>query len=66
MMTGNTEMAKGNAVAWSTGNGGGTTRAATIYTTTAPKLARLNKVIGVQEYDTDMENNFTGKIWEWK
>jgi hypothetical protein len=65
-MTSDTAMAKGNAIAWSDGKGGGTTRAATIYTTNAPKLARLNKVIGIQEYDTDMENNFTGKIWEWK
>jgi hypothetical protein len=65
-MTGDTAMAKGDAIAWSDVKGGGTTRAATIYTATAPKLARLNKVIGMQEYDTDMENNFTGKIWEWK
>jgi hypothetical protein len=65
-MTGETAMAKGNAIAWSNGKGGGTTRAATIYTTIATKLARLNKVIGMQEYDTDMENNFMGNIWEWK
>ena len=65
-MTGDTVMAKGNAIAWSDGKGGGTTRAATIYTTTAPKLSRLNKVIGMQEYDTDRDNNFGGKIWEWK
>ena len=65
-MTGDTALAKGNAVAWSDGKDGGTTRAAAIYTTTAPRLARLNKVICMQEYDTDIENNFTGKIWEWK
>jgi len=65
-MTGDTALAKGNAVAWSDGKDGGTTRAAAIYTTTAPRLARLNKAIGMQEYDTDIENNFTGKIWEWK
>ena len=64
-MTGDLVMMKGNAVAWSTGNGG-TTRVATIHTTTAQKLARLNKVLGVYEIDTDMENNFSGKIWEWK
>jgi hypothetical protein len=65
-MTGDSVMAKGNAVAWPTGNGSGTTRVATIHTTTAQKLARLNKVIGLYEIDTDMENNFSGKIWEWK
>jgi hypothetical protein len=66
MMSGDAVMMKGNAVAWSTGNGGGTTRVATINTTQSQKLARLNKVIGLHEYDTDMENNFNGKIWEWK
>jgi hypothetical protein len=45
--TGETATAKGNAVAWSDGKGGGTTRVATIHTTTAAKLARLNKVIGL-------------------
>jgi hypothetical protein len=65
-MSGDAVMMKGNAVAWSTGNGGGTTRVATINTTQSQKLARLNKVIGLHEYDTDMENNFNGKIWEWK
>jgi len=65
-MSGDTVMMKGNAVAWSTGNGGGTTRVATINTTQAQKLARLNKVIGLHEYDTDKDNNYNGKIWEWK
>ena len=65
-MTGDTVTANGNAVAVSDGKGGGTTRAATIHTTTAPKLARMNKVIGLHEYDTDMDNNFNGKILEWK
>jgi hypothetical protein len=65
-MTGDSVMMKGNAVAWSTGNGGGTTRVATINTTQAQKLARLNKVIALHEYDTDRDNNYNGKIWEWK
>ncbi len=65
-MSGDSVMMKGNAVAWSTGNGGGTTRVATINTTQSQKLARLSKVIGLHEYDTDRDNNFSGKIWEWK
>ena len=56
---------KGNAVAWGSEKGG-TTRAATIQTTTSKELARLNMVVGLHEYDTDTDNNFTGKIWEWK
>lgn len=65
-MSGDSVMMKGSAVAWSTGNGGGTTRVATINTTQAQKLARLNKVIALHEYDTDRDNNYNGKIWEWK
>ncbi len=64
-MEGDSVMTKGNAVAWPSGNGG-TTRAATIQTTQSPKLLRLTKVIGLHEYETDMTNNWTGKIWEWK
>ena len=64
-MDGDAVMMKGNAVGWPSGNGG-TTRAASIHTTQSQKLARLNKVIGLHEYDTDMQDNWTGKIWEWK
>jgi hypothetical protein len=34
--------------------------------TQSKKLERLNKVVGMHEYQTDMEDNFVGKIWEWK
>ncbi len=27
---------------------------------------RLVKMILVHEYETDMSNNWVGKIWEWK
>ena len=64
-MDGDTVMSKGIAVGWPSGNGG-TTRAASMQTTQSQKLMRLNKVIGLHEYDTDMTDNWTGKIWEWK
>ena len=64
-MDGDTVMLKGNAVGWPSGKGG-TTRAASIHTTQSQKLARLNKVVGMHEYETDMTDNFAGKIWEWK
>ena len=64
-MDGGTVMMKGNAVGWPSGNGG-TTRAASVHTTQSQKLMRLNKVIGMHEYETDMQDNFSGKIWEWK
>ena len=64
-MDGETIMSKGIAIGYPSGNGG-TTKAASIHTTQSQKLARLNKVVGMHEYETDMTNNFTGKIWEWK
>jgi hypothetical protein len=64
-MEGDTVMSKGVAVGFPSGNGGAT-RAASIHMTQSPKLARLNKIVGMHEYETDMQDNFTGKIWEWK
>lgn len=57
--------AKGVAVGFPSGSGGAT-RAASIHITESEKLARLNKVVGMHEYKTDMQDNWTGKIWEWK
>jgi hypothetical protein len=62
---GETVMSKGIAVGWPSGNGG-STRAASIQTTQSQKLSRLNKIVGLHEYETDMSDNWTGKIWEWK
>ena len=64
-MEGETMMMKGIAVGWPSGNGGAT-RAASIHMTQSQKLARLNKAVGMHEYETDMNDNWTGKIWEWK
>lgn len=64
-MEGETITSKGVAVGFPSGNGGAT-RAASIHTTQSQKLARLNKTVGMHEYETDMDNNWTGKIWEWK
>jgi hypothetical protein len=64
-MEGETITSKGVAVGYPSGNGGAT-RAASIHTTQPQKLARLNKVVGMHEYETDMNDSWTGKIWEWK
>lgn len=64
-MNGESVMAKGIAVGFPSGKGGAT-RAASIHMTQSEKLASLNKVVGLHEYDTDMQDNWTGKIWEWK
>jgi hypothetical protein len=36
------------------------------YRTTSQKLARLNTVAGVFEYEVDPEGKTQTKIWEWK
>jgi len=64
-MDGSAVMMKGNAVSWQSEKGG-VTRAASIQTTQSEKLIRLNKVIGIHEYETDEMGNWKGKIWEWK
>src|SRR5690349_11863443 len=35
------------------------------YSTKSAKLARLNQIAGVFEFNVDAEGNTTGKIWEW-
>jgi hypothetical protein len=32
-----------------------------VYTEQSKKLERPNKIVGVQEYETDMQDNFNGK-----
>ena len=64
-MEGDTVMMKGTAVGYPSGNGG-ITRGASVQMTQSPKLMRLNKVVCLQEFVTDMTDSWTGKIWEWK
>ena len=60
-----TMMLKGNGVSGQSDKGI-LTRAATVQTTKAEKFVRLNKTLLLHEYVTDIEGNWTGKIWEWK
>ena len=36
------------------------------YSTASAKLARLNSIAGVFEFDVDANGNTQSKIWEWK
>ena len=36
------------------------------YQTASHKLARLNSVVAVWEYEIDENGNVQGTIWEWK
>ena len=46
--------------------GGVVWRGALYYQTASPKLARLNGIAAVFEYETEANDNTSGKLWEWK
>ncbi len=64
-MDGDTVTMKANAISWQSEKGG-ITRSASYQMTQSQKLMRLNKVIGLHEYETDENGDWKGKIWEWK
>ena len=64
-MTNDTSVVKSNSILWSDGKDDGPTWTATLHAAIALKLVRLNKVIGIQGYNADIENN-SNKIWAGK
>ena len=61
----------GEIVTW-TGQGigkmkgkGAEWRASIFFNTSSQKLARLNNIIGVVEYEIDEDENTQEKLWEW-
>ncbi|MFZ3168797.1 MAG: hypothetical protein WA130_14375 [Candidatus Methanoperedens sp.] len=57
----------GQGVGRFTGSGSAVSfRGAVYYQTTSAKLARLNNIAVVFEYETDENGNTHGKFWEWK
>ena len=64
-MDGQNILMKGYAVGYPSGNGG-VSRGASVQTVESEKFMRLNKAILLHEYVTDMNDNWTGKVWEWK
>jgi hypothetical protein len=63
--TGDTVTLQMNSIGWPAGHGG-LSRGASMNTTGSDKLMRLNKVVLLHEYVTDINNDWMGKIWEWK
>lgn len=56
---------KGIGVGKFSGGGAVSYRGALSYYSTSPKLARLNSVAAVFEYEADAEGNTHSKLWEW-
>ena len=60
-------MLKITGIGWPTGKGWkGSYRGASYQMTQSPKLARLNKTVGVYENDSNEMGDFILKVWEWK
>ena len=57
---------KGSGVGKILATGAVSYRGAVYYSTASPKLARLNSVAAVFEFDVDPEGNTHSKSWEWK
>ena len=64
---GETVMTKSNGIGWFTGKGMKSSfRGVCYFMTSSPKLASLNKTVGVYEFETDEKGEFSEKIWAWK
>jgi len=63
---GNQATWKGQGVGRFVEGGAVSYRGAVYYSTASPKLARLNAVAAVFEFDVDAEGNTHSKLWEWK
>ena len=63
---GSTATWKGQGVGRFVGGGAVSYRGAVYYSTASPKLARLNTVAAVFEFEVDAQGNTHSKLWEWK
>ncbi|MGD0644913.1 MAG: hypothetical protein ABSA75_08425 [Candidatus Bathyarchaeia archaeon] len=64
---GDVVMVKVVGIGWSTGKGlKSSYRGASFQMTSSAKLASLNKTVGVWEYESDEQGEFSLKVWEWK
>jgi hypothetical protein len=57
---------KGQGVGKFLAGGAVSYRGAVYYSTASPKLARLNTVAAVFEFEVDANGNTSEKTWEWK
>jgi len=57
---------KGQGVGKILSDGSVSYRGAVYFSTASSKLARLNSVAGVFEFEVDAEGNTSARTWEWK
>ncbi|MCJ7635383.1 hypothetical protein MUP77_23715 [Candidatus Bathyarchaeota archaeon] len=64
---GESVMHKFDGIGLSTGKGWqSSNRGAVYFMTNSPKLMSLNKIVGVWEWETSENGDFSVKVWEWK
>ena len=64
---GESAMHQFNGIGWSTGKGmKSSNRGAVYFMTSSPKLVSLNKTVGVWEWESDENGDFSVKVWAWK
>ena len=64
---GESVMQKFNGIGWSTGKGmKSSNRGAAYFMTASPKLVSLNKTVGIWEWESDENGDFSVKVWAWK
>jgi hypothetical protein len=63
---GNSATWKGQGVGKLVGGGAVSYRGAVYFSTASPKLARLNDVAALFEFEVDADGNTHSKLWEWK
>lgn len=68
IMTKDGEMASwtGQGVGKPKGGVAGSFRGAMYFQTTSQKLARLNTVAALYEFEVEEDGSYRGKLWEWK
>lgn len=60
-------MIRKSGIGWPTGKGRkASKRGVFFHLTHSQKLARLNKVVGMYEYESNEKGQWTAKVWEWK
>ncbi|HLN46579.1 MAG TPA: hypothetical protein VK209_12810 [Candidatus Sulfotelmatobacter sp.] len=60
-------MIKKSGIGWSTGNGQKSSRRGVFFhMTQSQKLACLNRIVGVWEFESEEDGNWHVEIWEWK
>jgi hypothetical protein len=60
-------MHKFDGIGWSTGKGlKSSNRGAAYFMTSSPKLVSLNKTVGVWEWESEENGDFSVKVWAWK